>query len=314
MMILSLLGTILIGGCSAAPQSPVYSMKTPGREDFDALIFLGDTQRTSVWEFWREQNDEERSAVLEKIALDNPAFVIHLGDVVFQGSSDKHWRRFDENAFRLREAGIPLLPVPGNHDYYGNKKQALKNFFSRFPVPEKKTWSSLSFKDVGIILLDSNVKHLGKKDRDLQYEWYIQTLREFQDDPHIAIILVACHHAPYTNSKTVTDNKYVQEAFVKPFNETPKAKAFFSGHCHSYEHFMMGDRHFLVSGGGGGPRHTLKTGKKARHRDMFQAGTKRPFHYCRVSPVPAGLCVDMISYDKDRNAWTLGERFIIPKI
>jgi hypothetical protein len=107
-------------GCCSAQQVPTYSGDISTRQHIPFFIVVEDTQRTSFWEIWREQNDEARIAVLCKIASEEPAFVIHLGDLVFQGSSPRHWQRFDEYAADIRRKKIPVFPILGNHEYYGS--------------------------------------------------------------------------------------------------------------------------------------------------------------------------------------------------
>ena len=58
-------------------------------------IIIGDTQRTSRWEFWREKNFSKTQLLLAEIARREPAFVINLGDLTTRGSSRTHWKYFD---------------------------------------------------------------------------------------------------------------------------------------------------------------------------------------------------------------------------
>ena len=48
------------------------------------FVLVGDTQRTSRFELWREQNDPERRRVMQAIAAQQPAFVVINGDLVFE--------------------------------------------------------------------------------------------------------------------------------------------------------------------------------------------------------------------------------------
>ena len=295
-----------------SPRVPAYSEDLSFRQDFDWFAVVGDTQRTSFWEFWREQNDGARAAVLQELAAENPAFVIHLGDLVFQGSSRSQWRQFDRWAAALRDRGIPMFPILGNHEFYGPDKRALQNCFARFPHLAERRWTAFRFRSVGIILLDSNFKDMEAAQRDEQRQWYRKQITEYQGDPEITLILVACHHPPYTNSTVVSDDKRVQEDFVGAFMATPKAGLFLSGHCHSYEHLVMDGKHFIVCGGGGGPRHRLRNGAAdMRHVDMYKEETPRRFHFCRVWPLADGVRVQMVCLDGGLTQWSLGEEFVV---
>jgi len=97
------------------------------------VILVGDTQSTSHWEFSRERNDRERRVIIDEITKREPAFVIHLGDLTTRGSSEKHWQQFDDMHKEFRKMKIPYFPILGNHEFYGNDKKALQNYYGRFP-------------------------------------------------------------------------------------------------------------------------------------------------------------------------------------
>lgn len=284
------------------------------RQHINSFILLGDTQKTSNWEFWRERNDSVRKKILQKITFENPAFIIHLGDIVFQGSDPTHWSEFDDYASEIRFHDIPIFSILGNHEFRGQNKIAMKNFFAHFPYLRGEKWIAFRFHFIGIILLNSNFSEQSEEDNKKQKDWYLKRLDEFQNDSTITIILVACHHPPYTNSKIVRDDKQVQKIFIEPFRNTPKAKIFFSGHCHSYEHFIKNDKHFIVSGGGGGPRHILETETaKRRHYDEYQKGPLRKFHFCRIYLLNKNLKLQMINLNQVSNQWTIGDEFEVLK-
>jgi hypothetical protein len=81
------LACALLLGCSAAPPPRPFAAPIPPSQDGGCFAVGSDLQRTSLLEFWREQNDAERSLVVGVIAAARPAFVAILGDMVFDGSS-----------------------------------------------------------------------------------------------------------------------------------------------------------------------------------------------------------------------------------
>ena len=303
------LGICLLSDYCWSQKSTRYNGEINSKHDTSSFILVGDTQQTRLWEFWSEKNKGVQKAVLQKVASQNPAFIIHLGDLVFRGASRKHWEKFDGFAKEIRVRNIPIWPVLGNHEYYGDNKRALDNFFTRFPHLNHGKWTAFRYKSIGIILLDSNFNDLEQAEKEKQAEWYRNALTEFQDhNDQVKIILVACHHSPYTNSKIVTDNKDVQQTFVEPFYNTSKAKLFFSGHCHSYERFKKKNKLFVVSGGGGGPRHKLRT--NAPHNDLYikQKGELRDFNFCKITILNNGVRTEMVRMTKNFQ-WSVGETF-----
>ena len=75
----------------AMPAYAGFSEIDPAKNHF---ILVGDTQRTSRLEFWRERNDRERQLILGEIARREPAFVVHLGDLTTRGGSDERMAGF----------------------------------------------------------------------------------------------------------------------------------------------------------------------------------------------------------------------------
>ncbi len=288
------------------------------RNDKPSIIFIGDLQRTGWGErlVLREQNDRQRQAVVNGIAAENPAFLLMLGDIVSSGGSTSAWKYFDACTRPLREQRIPLLAVPGNHDYFGCNPKAMDHFTFHFPLMEGRTWTSVRMQGLGVILLNSNFSQMSSAMIDSQEIWYGRKLHEFQIDSTVSIIVVGCHHSPFTNSTVVPESKEVRTRFVSAFADTQKAKLFISGHCHSYERFMEYGKTFVVSGGAGGPRQkVIVDTTKQRRRDLFEKGLEhphpiRPFHYCKLLIEKDRLVVQMVKLDESLK-WSVGDTFSI---
>jgi len=156
------------------PQAiPSYSGFADIQATKNHFILVGDTQGTSHWEFCREKNDRERRLIINEITRRKPAFVIHLGDLTTRGSSEKYWEEFDDMHRELCKKKIPYFPILGNHEFYGNDKKALQNYFERFPYLDKRRCYSFIWKNVGLILVDSNFSSLTKEQIESQSQWYL---------------------------------------------------------------------------------------------------------------------------------------------
>ncbi len=309
LILLSLLFFVLAGCSHEAARDEAFLGDVQDRLADSTLILVGDTQRTTIWErmILREQNDAPRRELLEKVAQENPAFVVLLGDIVDKGDDDREWQGFDAVAAPLREHHIPIFAALGNHDYWGEQELALRNFFERFPYQKGATWTAVRFHSVGILLLNSNFSSLTPGEIRDQDTWYHDRLASLQQDSSISAIIVGCHHPPYTNSTVVSDNHDVQKHFVRPFLAASKGAIFFTGHCHAYEHFFEHGKNFVVSGGGGGPRQTLESGASCRHHDLFSGGPVRPFHFCEVTVHPDSLSVQVMMLNPADGTWRVGD-------
>lgn len=273
------------------------------QDKYDNIILLGDTQRTSIWEFWGEQNDEIREVMFPHIAQEKPSAIVVLGDLVFLGSSSCQWKEFDRISTKVREATISLYPVLGNHNYYGNNETALQNYFQRFPYLQQQRWYDRKFGPAAFLFLDSNISQLSDQEIYTQNVWYAKKLTEYENDPQVQYIFVCDHHPPFTNSNLVSASKEVQQYFLPQFLACSKTKIFFSGHCHGYEHFMQDGKHFITSGGGGGPRHYLDP-DGAEYKDLFPGQPIRKFNYCKLTFKPHFL-FEMVTFDSEKKIWSV---------
>jgi len=264
------------------------------------FILVGDTQGTSHWEFWRERNDRERKLIVDEIIRREPAFVVHLGDLTTRGSSERHWQEFDDMHIEFRKKKIPYFPILGNHECYGKDKKALQNYFRHFPHLDQRRWHSLTWKNVGLILLDSNLSTLSKEQIEEQSQWYLKELEKFEKMTGVDYIIVCCHEPPFTNSRVVNPNKEVKVNFADPFLRFQKTRLFLSGHSHSYERFQMDGKFFIASGGGGGPRHkvSIDPGKK-RYQDLFSGPELRFFHFCEIESSNDTLFFKVLRLESD---------------
>ena len=274
---------------------------------------MGDLQRTSLAEVWRESNDLERQKIVGSIAAEAPDFVALLGDLVFRGSSAAGWSRFDRLAAPLRESRIPVVPILGNHEYWIHPREAMENFFARFPHLEGRHWHANRYGTLAIVALDSNIRFLPRDAWKRQRRWYEERLGAADADPEIRGLVVLSHHPPYTNSTVTADEVHVQETFVPAFRSSLKGMAMLSGHVHSYERFARDGKTYVVAGGGGGPRVRLARGAKRRHEDdLFEGPSVRHFHYLLGTVVPEGIEFEMKGIPKGGREFEALDRFTLP--
>jgi len=264
------------------------------------LAVMGDTQRTSVFEclIGREVNDREQLALMGALSRDAPGALVMVGDMVFDGSSAAHWTHFDDVLAPIRRLNIPVLAVMGNHDYWLSTRRGRAHAGARFPRLRDKTWYHERYGKLGLIFLDSNRSKI-EADWQAQAAWFRDVLAAFDADPQTRGVLVFAHHPPYTRSPIVPGDLDVREVFVKPILASPKTLGLVSGHAHGYERYLREGKHFIVSGGGGGPRpRTLVSANKAGLDDQYAGPTPRPFNYLLIEEGDAGVRVRVRGLDK----------------
>ncbi|MFZ0452164.1 MAG: metallophosphoesterase [Ignavibacteriaceae bacterium] len=299
------------------PLSPVYSSNFQ-----DSLITLvenvpvalaGDLQRTTVWELMigREQNDVEREKIIKNIASQDPGALILLGDMVSNGSDLNEWIYLKNLLEPVVKENIPIIPVLGNHEYWGNDSVALYNAGKVFPVFQKSHWFTVRYGNIVFIILDSNRDNMSEDKWSEQRAWFENKLKFYDSDSSVKGTIVCLHHPPYTNSIVTGDNINVQEAFVQPFINSEKTMAMITGHAHTYERFHKKGKMFIVSGGGGGPRVLLKTGPNV-NKDLVNLPSPRPFNYLLLYSKPDGIKIVAKGLKKGSSNFFTIDDFSIP--
>ena len=74
-----------------------------------------------------------RRALVAKIALEKPAALLVSGDIPYRGGHDPDWQVVDNGIKPLWDAKIRIYPALGNHEFMGNEKNSLPNWWKRFP-------------------------------------------------------------------------------------------------------------------------------------------------------------------------------------
>jgi 3',5'-cyclic AMP phosphodiesterase CpdA len=256
---------------------------------------LGDTQRTFWLERWigREQNEAGRLALISRMAgEERPSLVVHLGDLVVYGASDAQWQYFDRLVSPLRERGIPILPVLGNHDYWGWDDVALANARRRFPELSPHTYYTRQQQGLGLVWLDSN---LNGPDAEEQTRWFEAVLGKFERDTSIRGVLVFTHHPAYTNGHGREADAYVRSALLPSFFRANKTVALLSAHVHGYERFSVEGKAFIVSGGGGGPRVEYDPAPDGTPAPVYAPPSRAPraLHYLVITTEQDALQVEV---------------------
>lgn len=256
------------------------------------VAIVGDLQRTGAVETWRENNDKHRPNIIAGIMADAPDALVVLGDMVWWGASRADWHYFDNLMTPLRVANIGVLPVLGNHDYYGNDQAAMANVMQRWP------WFNHDgvvrvIDSVAYVVINTNFDDIGPVRSRQHRRWFVKTLQELDADSRIVAVVVCGHHPPFTNSTAVPPDVVLQRYFVPSFVQSAKGTLWLSGHAHTYERFHIDGRQFIVAGGGGGPRQAVAAAQAATYADEYRGGPIRPLHHLMIERIGTALCVTM---------------------
>lgn len=278
------------------------------------IAVVSDLQTTSFVErmLLREQNEDERVHLIKALEKTRPEVLLLLGDHVFYGASKNDWAYVDNLLARLRETGTEILPILGNHDCWAFGNAALDHYFGRFPKLEQRRFYAARLGSLGVIALDSNKFWMPNSLWHEQTTFYTKTLAELEADADVAGILVLVHHPPWTNGTVSGPSSLVATSFVPEYLRARKTMLMLSGHVHAYEHFLQQGRHFLVCGGGGGPRHHLRPAPHRQFEDLFAGPTLRDFHYLTIKEGDLGLDIEAIGLAKGATETRPMDSFQVP--
>jgi hypothetical protein len=188
-----------------------------------SFIYLADAQY-DIYSLWSRT---VRAAFLE---APKARFMIHTGDLVNQGDSDRQWREwFEAGGWIL--AMIPSIPVTGNHEYMKQEpgRPSLSKYWKlQFTLPEAdrkgldETVYFVDYQGVRVVALNSN---LAIKD---QAKWLENLLK---NNPN-GWTIIALHHPIYSSAHRRNNKELIK--YWKPVFEKYKVDLVLQGHDHVY--------------------------------------------------------------------------------
>ena len=254
------------------------------------FVAYGDTR-------FHDPNDTEaanppvRAALVRAVAEANPAFICFTGDIVYKGSDADDWRVYDRETSIWREKNIPVFPALGNHEFYGNDKIALDNYFHHFPDLRNSRYYSVRAANTLVLVLDSSQDEVSGQ----QGKWLKGELDNIP--PEVDFVFLMLHHPPYTSSsmKMLGDGhpaRKQEQALARLLEErqvtTCARFIVLSGHVHNYERHEHGGVIYFVSGGGGAHAYPI-----ARAPDDPYQSKEINYHYLLLEVDHQQLSVTM---------------------
>jgi Icc-related predicted phosphoesterase len=281
------------------------TIPTPGK----VVAYISDTQAP----MWIEEaylksnrNTEATRILINDIAKLKPMELYFLGDITNLSCRNDRWVEIDSCLVVCQENGVPVHACLGNHELMKRKKTGEENFQSRFPDHVNTGYTVIS-DSVATIFLNSNFSKMTKAQISKQDAWYKNEINKLDSSDAVKVIVVCCHHSPYSDSKLVGSSVQVQQKFVPAYISSRKAKLFITGHAHLFQHFFIKGKDFLVIGGGGGLNHPEKK-KPGLYADLSK-DYKPMFHYLTLERFPNHLQIISRRLKKDFSGVETGLKF-----
>jgi Icc-related predicted phosphoesterase len=250
-------------------------------------------------------NPAVRQALVQAIAVVNPAFICFSGDIVYNGYDANDWKVWDSETSVWREKKIPVYAALGNHDLHGNEKEALGNYFQRFPDLKNNRYYSVRGANVLMLVLDSSLDETSGP----QGQWLAKKLDTIP--PEVDFVFLVLHHPPYTSSSDMMkfggghSARSAERRLGKMLEDRqPNMRArivVFSGHVHNYERHEHGGVTYFVTGGAGAHAYPIERAPD----DPFQS-KEINYHYLLVEVDRAKLTATMnrLQLSDGKATWT----------
>ena len=310
----------LLGIADAGAQLPLKPQAAPAAAHQDVHIDLGAAKRsfsfivygdirfTDPKDTW-DTDPARRVALVNRIAQEHPDLLLLTGDLVLKGERFSDWEIFDQETRPLRDAGIPVFSVLGNHDLVGSLELALQNYFRRFPALDGRRWYSLRYGNCYFLMVDSD-SDTGPESP--QRRWMASELDHLP--PGAEYVFVVTHHPLYTQSAHENGAGHAPRSseqglgmFLEERQKTLAARIFeLSGHVHNYERYQKGSVMYIVTAGGGAVPYAVNRAPNDFYRE---AGPT--YHFCRFTLSHHRLKFEMIKLvDAESGAkWVVKDSF-----
>ncbi len=242
--------------------------------------------------------------LLEQIETENPAILLHTGNMVGEGDRKYQWTQFFTQGGKVLKK-IPFRPAVGSLDR--SKRETYSKFFLK---KGEKTYFSLHLGPVNIIALDTTRNFAPDSP---QYRFLASTL---QGLPASSPIVVYFNHPPFSGSRLGGDEKVVE--YLVPLFEQYGVDLVLAGQDRAYQRIgPVNGVLYIVTGGGGAPLFPVEP-------DPIIASYKTLYHYLVFNVEGGkilgsmkdvrGVTEDSFEIPYDRDPVPLGQRQPLPEL
>jgi acid phosphatase type 7 len=215
-----------------------------------------------------------RQWLVKQIAAAKPMAIVLNGDVPLAGDVANDYAVFRAESAAWRDAHLRVFPALGNHEFHGEPRKALENWWNAFPEMRNRRWYSAQLGSrVYVIALDSDTSLLPGSDQARWIEKQIDGL-----PASIDFVLFTMHHPPVADVQTHLEvdhnprpNEIALRDYLSAAAKRSHARLLVSaGHIHNYERNEYEGVTYLVSGGGGAkPYYVERTAGDRYQSQMF---------------------------------------------
>ncbi len=220
---------------------------------------------------------------MNQIAKEHPAAVIMNGDVPLAGNVANDYAVFQAETKPWRDLHMRVFATLGNHEFVGDPRQDLENWWNAFPELRNRRWYSAQLGSrIYVLALDSSASLLPGSDQARWIEKQIDGLPSSID-----FVIVTLHHPPVADVQKHIEvdhnprpNEIALRDYLSQAARTSHATFLVSaGHIHNYERTVVEGVTYLVSGGGGAPPYFVER----TNEDLYQSILFPNYHYVKLT-------------------------------
>jgi len=246
------------------------------------LIAYGDQRFTDPANTLRT-NPRIRQWLVNQIAKEHPGAVIMNGDVPLAGNVANDYAVFQSETKVWRDLHLRVYPALGNHEFVGDPRQDLENWWNALPELRNRRWYSVQLGSrVYLLALDSDTSLLPDSDQARWIEKQITGLPSSID-----FVIVTLHHPPVADVQTHLEvdhnprpNEIALREYLSKAARSSHANFLVSaGHIHNYERNIVDGVTYLVSGGGGAPPYFVERTPGDQYRSILFPN----YHYVKLT-------------------------------
>src|SRR5271154_3749596 len=232
----------------------------------------------------KQQTDPRiRQWLVNQIAAEHPAAVLMNGDVPLAGDVANDYVVFKDETKVWRDMKLPVFAALGNHEFRGDARTDLENWWNAFPELRNRRWYSAQLGSrIYLLFLDSDTSLLPGSD---QARWIEKQVNDLPSS--VDFVIVSLHHPPVADVQQhieVDHNPRPNEIALRDYlsKAAPTSHASFlvsAGHIHNYERSVVDGVIYLVSGGGGAPPYFVER----TANDLYKSILFPNYHYVTLT-------------------------------
>lgn len=269
------------GGLLSEP-GPTFRISDGQLGSPPTFITYGDTRFTDSANT-TATDPKVRRWLVNRIAEEHPDAVILNGDVPLAGNVKNDYLVFKAETQPWRDGRLRVFPALGNHEFHGDPRECLENWWQAFPEMRNRRWYSAQLGSrVYLIALDSDASLLPGSDQARWLEQQVSSLPATVD-----FVIFSLHHPPVADMQTrfeVNHNPRPNEIALRDYLSTiaPQVHARFivsAGHIHNYERQIKDGVLYLVTGGGGAKPYFVERTPD----DLYKSALFPNYHYIQFT-------------------------------